>query len=88
MGRVKNHSAAYFWLSKKTGLRVSWFFPSRKSAEKWKKQTCHAYVDNPILQDHLDRHSESRWVRETEIWERHKEKWHDWILRRASIEYK
>lgn len=88
MGKIKNNVAVYFWLSKRTGIRVSWFFPSRKSADSWKRAQCHAYVATSVLEDHLNLHSKSRWIKETEIWERHKDKWNDLILRRASIVYK
>ena len=88
MGKIKNNVACYFWMSKKDGLRKGWFFPSRLAADKWKRLQCYNYVENPNLSDHLALHSKSRWIRETEIWERHRDKWQDWILRRASIVYK
>lgn len=88
MGRVKNQVAVYFFMSKKDGIRKTWFFPSKLAADKWLKQQCHAYINSPSLEAHLALHSPSRHKKETEIYERHKEKWHDFILRRASIVYK
>lgn len=85
MGRVAGRLACYYWMSKRTGLRVGWFFPSKKEAVKWKNNKYYTFVESPTLEEHLDKHSLSRAVREEEIWTRHKESFEDLVIRKGVI---
>lgn len=87
MGRVAGRVALYFWMSKKTGMRVGWFFPSRKEADKWKNNKCFKYVESPTLEEHLDKHGVSRAIREEEVWLRHRDMFNDLIPKKAVAIY-
>jgi hypothetical protein len=74
-------------MSKKTGLRVGWFFPSRKEAEKWKNNKFFKYVESKSLEEHLDKHPLSRAIREEEVWTRHRDSFNDLIMKKGTAKY-
>lgn len=87
MGRKAGQVALYYWMSKKTGMRVGWFFPSRKEANNWKNNKFFKYVESKTLEEHLDKHPLSRAIREEEVWLRHKAGFEDLIIKKARAIY-
>ena len=87
MGRRRGSQPLYYWLSKKEGKRVGWFFPSRKAANKWRQSRFYKYVDSPTLDLHLMNISKTSHVKETILWNRHKDGFEDLVLRMAYVYY-
>lgn len=85
MGKIRNRVACYYWYCTKTERRVSWFFGSRKNAERWKKGETWRYQDFPLLEVYLRGHSGSRRTKETELWRIHRDKYNNWEMRMARV---
>lgn len=83
MGRVAGRITFYYWMSKKSGTRVGWLFPSRKEADKWRNAKYYKFKDYPTLEGFLSTVNPSRHIKETQLWNIHKEGWQDLILRKG-----
>ena len=86
MRKRRNRVVSYFWHCTQSDKRVSWFFPSKKAALKWKKSQTHKYVDYPVLELYLKgKVSGIGRQKEAEVWNLHKEKHFNWEMRLARI---
>ena len=86
MGRLKNRLPAYYFENTRTGKRFTWFFPSRYSALRWKRNHYWRYADYGTLELYLKSLGKQEKVeRAIEIWEKHREGYHAMKLRRAYI---
>ena len=86
MGRLKNRIPAYYFENTRTGKRFTWFFASRYSALKWRKNHYWRYTEYGTLEEYVNsldnKHVTERAI---EIWEKHKEGFHAMKLRRAYV---
>ena len=53
MGRLKNRLPAYYFENTRTGKRFTWFFASRYSALKWRKNHYWRYAEYGTLEEYV-----------------------------------
>lgn len=87
MGRVVGKTACYFWHSKSKNKRISWVFPSRKEANKWRDNKYYKFSEFGTLEFFLETVERSRRIKEREVWMRHREGFLDLELRVGKIVY-
>lgn len=87
MGRVVGRTACYFWHSKSKDKRMSWVFPSRKEAIKWRNNRFYKYASYGTLELFLSTVEASRRIKEREVWMRHREGFLDLEMRVGKIIY-
>lgn len=85
MGRRKGEISCYYWLSKTSGEKVGWVFPSRKQAESWRNTRYYKYVEYSTLEEYLATVPASRKTKEHQVWLRHREGYMDLEMKMGVI---
>lgn len=84
MPRRSDRVPCYYFASKSTGKRVSWCFPTRKAAIKWRDNECYSYLACGSLEEYLaykNNGGNKAWV--INAWQKAKERYFDYEMKRG-----
>lgn len=87
MARRNDRISCYYWWDKEKEKRVSWFFPSRKAANKWRDDECRFYVDYGTPEEVIKAFHGRNPNNMARHWRSNKEKYHKLEMKRAVILY-
>lgn len=82
-GKKRGRVICYYWRDVRTGRRVSWNFPNKKAAEKWRDNETYRYSAYASLEDWLRTKGRSRWEIETSYWKSHRDKYMNYRMYRG-----
>jgi len=78
VGRRTGEVVLYFWWSEADNKRKTWFFPSRKEAQKYKDAKWWLFLKYPTLSAFQADRGDS--PRQKRIWLSHRDNYLDWKL--------
>lgn len=86
-GRKNYNVYVYFWYDNVKKKRVSWFFPSKPPAERWRNNAYWRYHKHPVMDLFLNTVPKTMWPREKVWWMRHRDNYLNTTLERARVVY-